>query len=228
MKNNNNLNVTYIYYIILLSNKIGGVYVKKVEPIKDPKVIKNIRSILKAQSRRNELLFILGINIGLRISDILKFKMEDLVKPNGKTAKDYVTIREVKTNKTKKFYMGDIVKRTIEAYVKETLGIIQGDYIFKSRKGNNIPITRQQAYRILNNAAEALGLVERNSKGIIVSGEIGTHTMRKTFGYHAYKNGVSLELLMDIFNHSTPAMTLRYIGITERQKQEVYLQSNLG
>jgi integrase len=52
--------------------------------------------------------------------------------------------------------------------------------------------------------------------------------MRKTFGYHAYKNGVSLELLMDIFNHSTPAMTLRYIGITERQKQEVYLQSNLG
>ena len=80
----------------------------------------------------------------------------------------------------------------------------------------------------MNNAAEELGLVERNSKGIIVSGEIGTHTMRKTFGYHAYKNGVSLELLMGIFNHSTQAMTLRYIGITESQKREVYLQSNLG
>ena len=201
---------------------------KKVEPIKDQKVIKNIRAILKAQSLRNELLFVLGINIGLRISDILKFKMEDLIKANGKTAKDYVTIQEVKTSKTKKFYMGDIVKITIEAYIKETPGIIPDDYVFKSRKGNNIPITRQQAYRILNNAAEHLGIVERNSKGIIVSGEIGTHTMRKTFGYHAYKNGVSLELLMDIFNHSTPSMTLRYIGITEYQKQQVYLQSNLG
>lgn len=55
-----------------------------------------------------------------------------------------------------------------------------------------------------------------------------TPTMRKAFGYHAYKNGVSLELLMDIFNHSTPSMTLRYIEITEQQKQQVYLQSNLG
>lgn len=201
---------------------------KKVEPIKDLKVIKNIRSVLKAQSLRNELLFVLGINIGLRISDILKLKMEDLIKPNGKTAKDYVIIQEVKTSKTKKFYLGDIVKKTIEVYIKETPGIVLDDYVFKSRKGSNVPITRQQAYRILNNTAENLGLVERNNAGVIISGEIGTHTMRKTFGYHAYKNGVSLELLMDIFNHSTPAMTLRYIGITEQQKQDVYLQSNLG
>lgn len=201
---------------------------KKVEPIKDQKMIKNMRAILKNQSLRNEFLFVLGINIGLRISDILKLKIEDLIKPNSKTARDYVTIQEVKTGKAKKFYLGDIVKKTIESYIKETPGVIPDDYVFKSRKGNNIPITRQRAYKIINNAAEDLGIVERNSKGIIVSGEIGTHTMRKTFGYHAYKNGVSLELLMDIFNHSTPAMTLRYIGITERQKQEVYLQSNLG
>jgi integrase len=60
------------------------------------------------------------------------------------------------------------------------------------------------------------------------SGEIGTHTLRKTFGYHAYQNGSSLELLMDIFNHSSKSQTLRYIGITEEQKKEVYLQSNLG
>jgi integrase len=115
----------------------------------------------------------------------------------------------------------------IEAFIKETPAV-PVDYVFKSRKGYNMPITRQQAYRILNSAAEDLGLVERNSAGVIVSGEIGTHTMRKTFGYHAYKNGVSLELLMDIVNHSTPAMTLRYIGITEQKKKDVYLQFNLG
>jgi integrase len=200
---------------------------KAVEPIRNIKTIKNMRSILKAQSTRNELLFILGINIGLRISDIRILKVEDLVK-NGKKPKDYVTITEKKTGKSKKFYIGDIVKKVIETYLKENMDLTEDDYIFKSRKGKNCPITRQQAYRILNSAGESLGLIERNEKGIIVTGEIGTHTLRKTFGYHAYKNGTALELLMDIFNHSSKSQTLRYIGITEEQKKHVYLQSNLG
>lgn len=101
-------------------------------------------------------------------------------------------------------------------------------YIFLSKKGVNRPITRQQAYRIINNAAELLGIVERNDKGNLIHGEIGTHTLRKTFGYHSFKNGTSLELLMDLFNHSSKTQTLRYIGITEDQKKEVYLKSNLG
>lgn len=199
-----------------------------VEPIRDIKTIKSIRSILKSQSTRNELLFILGINVGLRISDILKLKISDLVKVNGKTAKEYVIITEKKTGKTKKFYIGDIVKKLIENYVRELPNVDMGSYVFQSRKGVNMPITRQQAYRILNDAAEMIGIVEKDDKGVIVSGEVGTHTLRKTFGYHAYQSGTSLELLMDIFNHSSKSQTLRYIGITEEQKKEVYLQSNLG
>lgn len=199
-----------------------------VEPIRDIKTIKSIRSILKSQSIRNELLFIFGINVGLRISDILILKIEDLVKLNFKTVKDYVIITEKKTGKTKKFYIGDIVKKVIENYIREVSNLDMSNYVFQSRKGENMPITRQQAYRILNNAAEMIGLVEKDEKGVIISGEIGTHTLRKTFGYHAYQNGSSLELLMDIFNHSSKSQTLRYIGITEEQKKEVYLQSNLG
>ncbi len=199
-----------------------------VEPIREIKTIKSIRSILKSQSVRNELLFIFGINVGLRISDILKLKIEDLIKSNFKTVKDYVIITEKKTGKTKKFYIGDIVKKLVENYIKELPNVDMSNYVFQSRKGKNMPITRQRAYRILNDAAEMIGLVERNQKGVIISGEIGTHTLRKTFGYHAYQNGSSLELLMDIFNHSSKSQTLRYIGITEEQKKEVYLQSNLG
>lgn len=200
-----------------------------VEPIRDIKIIKNMRSVLKDQSIRNELLFILGINVGLRISDILKLKISDLVKSNKKTVKKYAIITEDKTGKTKKFYLGDIVVKVIENYLKEYPDFNLDSYVFKSRKGINYPITRQQAYRILNAAAEAVGLIERDDKtGIIISGEIGTHTCRKTFGYHAYQNGTSLELLMDIFNHSSKSQTLRYIGITEGQKKDVYLQSNLG
>lgn len=202
---------------------------KSVEPIRDKNVIKNMRSILKAQSTRNELLFILGINVGLRISDILKLKVQDLIKTiSSKMPKEYVILTETKTGKTKKFYLGDIVKKVIVNYIKENPELELDNYVFISRKGDNKPITRQQAYRILNNAAESLGLVERDANGTIIVGEIGTHTLRKTFGYHAYKSGITIELLMDLFNHSSKSQTLRYIGITEDQKKDVYLQSNLG
>mgnify|MGYP003394043975 FL=1 len=201
---------------------------KSVEPIRDTKTIKNMRAILKSQSTRNELLFILGINVGLRISDILKLKVKDLTKLNTKAPKDYVIITEIKTRKTKKFYIGDIVKKEIENYMKENDNPGFDTYIFLSRKGINMPITRQQAYRIINNAAESLGIVERNDQGNLIHGEIGTHTLRKTFGYHSFQNGTSLELLMDLFNHSSKTQTLRYIGITEEQKKDVYLKSNLG
>ena len=201
---------------------------KSVEPIRDIKTIKNMRAILKSQSIRNELLFILGINVGLRISDILKLKVKDLTKLNTKAPKDYVIITEIKTRKTKKFYIGDIVKKVIENYMKENDNPGFDTYIFLSRKGINMPITRQQAYRIINNAAESLGIVERNDQGNLIHGEIGTHTLRKTFGYHSFQNGTSLELLMDLFNHSSKTQTLRYIGITEEQKKDVYLKSNLG
>ena len=200
---------------------------KTVEPLRDPKLIKKMRTLLKGQSTRNELLFILGINVGLRISDILKLKFKDLTTPDWKV-KDSCLINEKKTGKAKKFYIGPIVQKVLSSYIKEIKPTSLDSYIFKSRKGENKPISRQHAWYILNTAAEMVGLVVKDENGKIISGEIGTHSLRKTFGYHAYKNGVSLELLMQIFNHSSKSETLRYIGITEDQKKEVYLHSNLG
>ena len=198
-----------------------------VEPIRSKKEIRAMRLVLKGGSIRNELLFVLGINIGLRISDILELKIRDIVLPDS-TVKDSVSIKEKKTGKTKRFYFSRIVKKTIQEYLDSLEQIISEYYIFQSRKGRNRPISRLQAYRIINQAAEMVGLVVRDQEGKIVKGEIGTHTLRKTFGYHAYKNGTDLVLLQDIFNHSSPSTTLRYIGITEEEKQEVYLSSNLG
>ena len=78
------------------------------------------------------------------------------------------------------------------------------DYIFKSRNGKNKPITRVRAYTILNTAAKNIGLEE-----------IGTHTLRKTFGYWFYKETKDIALLQQLFNHSSPSITLRYIGINQ-------------
>jgi integrase len=90
--------------------------------------------------------------------------------------------------------------------------------LFKSRKGANKAISRVQAYRIINRAAKKVGL--ENIR-------IGTHSMRKTFGYHAYNNGTPLERLQIIFNHSSPNETLGYIGITQENIDEVYININL-
>src|SRR5690606_31071099 len=79
------------------------------------------------------------------------------------------------------------------------------DYIFQSRKGDNKPISRVQAYRILNDAAKRAGLDDL---------AIGTHTLRKTHGWLLYDNGVDLSRIMTMLNHSSEAMTARYIGIT--------------
>lgn len=201
---------------------------KTVETIRDIRIIRSMRSYLREQNIRNELLFILGINVGLRISDILKLTFDDVINFKTMRAKEYVIITEKKTSKTKKFYIGSIVSKLIEGYMDTIDTVLPETYVFCSKKSENKPISRQHAWYILNYGAEMIGLVARDINGKIVSGEVGTHSMRKTFGYHAYTGGTTIELLMDIFNHSSKTQTLRYIGITEDQKKEVYMQSNLG
>ena len=83
------------------------------------------------------------------------------------------------------------------------------DYIFKSRQGKNRPITRVRAYDILREAAQHCDLTE-----------IGTHTLRKTFGYLVYQNDKDVALLQDIFNHSAPYITLKYIGVNQDAIEE--------
>lgn len=79
-----------------------------------------------------------------------------------------------------------------------------GEFLFCSRKGVNSPISTTQSYRIIVSAGERIGIEN-----------IGTHTMRKTFGYHHYQQYKDIALLQEIFNHSSPSITLRYIGINQ-------------
>lgn len=186
-----------------------------VQPIRDKNKIEAMKKILKAESPRNFLLFTFGINVGLRISDILNFKIADVLDEKGKVL-NVIQIYEEKTKKHKRFPVSKKVKKAIEDYISSLEGYILDDYLFKSREGKNKPLSRFMAYRILNSAAEQVGI-----------GEIGTHSMRKTFGYFAYKAGTDITLLMDIFNHSNPQITLRYIGITQDQKDQVYINIDL-
>lgn len=188
-----------------------------VEPIRDEKKIKAMKIILKEKNVRDYVLFTLGINTGLRISDLLNLRFYDVLTESGKI-KESISIREIKTGKEKVFS----INKTAKESIKEYLSSLNKEYepcwfLFKSKKGDNKAISRVQAYEILNNAAKMIG----------VSGNIGTHTLRKTFGYHARMKGVPIEILQRIFNHSSPGITMRYIGITQDELESVYLELNL-
>ena len=171
-----------------------------VQPIRDKEKLEEMKEELKKKGSRNYLLFLTGINTGLRISDLVKLNRDD-IRNEDNTMKSHITIIEKKTNKIKKFPLCNDLLVEMEKYTRNTN---KGDFLFKSRKGINMPITTTQAYRIIKAAAKVVGLTE-----------IGTHTMRKTFGYHHYQQFKDIVLLEEIFNHSSPTITKRYIGINQ-------------
>jgi integrase len=188
-----------------------------VEPIRNRKTIDDIKKILKATNLRNYCLFILGINSGLRICDLLNLKIKDVMDEKRKI-KDRITIREQKTGKIKNFPIADTAKKALMEYLI-TRDFLLDEPLFLSKKGKKgkQTIGRQQAYRIINKIVRMVGLKEG----------YGTHTLRKTFGYHAYQSGTDISILQKLFNHSAPCVTLAYIGITQDELDEVYLNLNL-
>ncbi|MFW6009381.1 MAG: tyrosine-type recombinase/integrase, partial [archaeon] len=138
----------------------------KVEPIRDKKLISEIKTILIKDNYRNYLMFVLGINTGLRIGDMLQLKVEVV------RNKTHILLNEQKTGKSKKFFINSALRDEIDKYIKNMADF---EYLFQSRNGTNQLLSRSQAYRIFNRVGEEVGL-----------DSIGCHSTRKTFGYHHY------------------------------------------
>ena len=171
-----------------------------VEPIRDPDTVEDIAEYLRFKNERDYIMWMMGIYSGLRISDILKLKIRDVKN------KRYITLREMKTGKQRIFEINPILKKALDEYCE---GRDPNEYLIKSRQGFNKPITRSMAYKILRNAANKFGIES-----------MGTHTMRKTFGYHFYRQTKDVVTLMKIFNHNDQSTTLRYIGIEQQAINE--------
>lgn len=192
-----------------------------VQPIREKKQIEAMKKILVSNKfgTRDLLLFTLGINSALRVSDILKLTVSDVM-DNKSKPKEFIELREQKTEKLKRFPLSKNVQKAIKDYLKDYDGDLNRP-LFTSRKadteGKYRAISRQQAYDIINDAAEAVGITEK----------IGTHTLRKTFAYHAYKSGYDLTKIQQLLNHSSQKETLRYIGITQDELDDIYMNLNL-
>ncbi|NCU28714.1 MAG: site-specific integrase [Candidatus Moranbacteria bacterium] len=189
-----------------------------VQPIRNIKVIEKMkRLMLKDHKIREYVLFTIGINFGIRISDILALKWKDIW--DGKKFHDQIAIREKKTNKHKTFVLNDSCRSALKLLLEEFNEAQSEDYLFPSlsNRVKNKPVSRQYVWDFMNQYARLAGSEER----------VGTHTLRKTFGYFAYQKGISLELLQAILNHNSSKETLLYIGITQDEINDVYINLNL-
>ncbi|MCR5304857.1 MAG: site-specific integrase [Lachnospiraceae bacterium] len=166
-----------------------------VEPIRDKTTVQDIADYLKEKDERYYIMYMIGIYSGLRVSDILKLKVRDV------RDKAEIKLREKKTGKEKMFPVNVALSRAITAYCEDKKDY---DFLIPSARVKNKAISREYAYRVIHEAGLHFGLEN-----------LGTHTMRKTFGYHFYQQTKDIVLLMRIFNHNDQSKTLRYIGIEQ-------------
>lgn len=182
----------------------------KVEPIRDNELVHEIETRLEAldtpRGRRMYIMFECGIYLGLRVSDLRRIRV-GMVR-----GKDTFTIKEQKTGKTAQLPICDRLKRVLRERLK---GMADDEYILPSRQGiedgHKPAIDRKTAYNDINHIGTAVG----------IDFPVGCHTLRKTFGYHFYKQTGDIAFLMIWFNHSSAEVTKRYIGIDldERAKK---------
>ena len=166
-----------------------------VEPIRDVTTVKDIADYLNDRNPKYYIMFMTGIYSGLRISDILKLKVRDV------RGKDRIKVREKKTGKEKLFPVNRELQKALEEYCADKKDY---EYLIPSARAVNKAVSREYAYRVIHEAGVAFGL-----------DNLGTHTMRKTFGYHFYMQTKDIVLLMRIFNHNDQSKTLRYIGVEQ-------------
>ena len=184
------------------------------QPIKKIDEIHALRQFFYNKGEiRNYVLITLGINMALRISDLLQIQWKDIWNFETQCFKEHIAISEQKTGKIANIYLN---RQCLECLgeLKKSLNdnIYPTEYIFKSRVGQNSHIGRNRAYVIIKKACSSLGY----------EGNLSCHSLRKTFGYHAWKQGVSPAVIMSIYNHSSMEVTKRYLSIEQDDKDEVY------
>lgn len=187
-------------------------------PIKDRETLNSFRDYYKdiQPNPRNYSLIVTGLNTAFRIGDLLKLRWQDVYTPEGAPRK-HICVAEQKTGKARTVPINAVLTQTLNFYRNFCAGTAPQDFLFPSTRAKACPLSRSQAYRIVRKAAESCGLSEH----------VGCHSMRKTFGYYAWKQGTPPAMLMDLYNHSSYQITKRYLGIEQDERDQVYLQINL-
>ncbi|MDR1571426.1 MAG: tyrosine-type recombinase/integrase [Clostridiales Family XIII bacterium] len=181
------------------------------EPIRDSRHVRELAGYYFRQGQmRNYCLIVLGIHTALRIGDLLNLRWDEVYDFELRRVRECVAVSEAKTGKTKIIALCKSAVRALSLHAAEAAR--RGGFVIENPRTGK-PISRVQAYRLVRDAAEAVRL----------QGRVSCHSLRKTFGYHAWKSGISPAVIMEIYNHSSFAVTRRYLGVTQDDKNEAYL-----
>jgi len=185
------------------------------QPIRNKHQIRELADyFLQKGQFRNYVLVILGVYTALRISDLLRLRWEDVYDFDNLRVRGNINIVEKKTKKAKVIALNKKAVKALGKYAKKNAQL--GRFLIENPLTQKA-ISRVQAYRIIRGASEALCFQSR----------LSCHSMRKTLGYHAWKSGVSPAVIMEIYEHSSLAVTRRYLGVTQDDKNAVYLGLDL-
>lgn len=215
------------------SNRVQGVSstvypfnlneIKSVIDVFDKRIEEAANDNQKQIAHRNKMLFLIGVNVGLRASDLMQLRWSYFYK-NDMTFKEFYVLQPKKTKKTGKFvkiFFNQTVKKAVENYVSDYPVDDLDNYLFKSRKGNN-PITERGLWKIIVDVADDAG-IEKN---------VGSHSLRKTWARNIYDNAKdkseALVMLQECLRHSDSLTTLRYISIMDEEKKGMYESIELG
>lgn len=188
-------------------------------PIKSKKMLEQFKDyyVTIKPNPRNYTMIIMGLNTAFRIGDLLLLQWNDVYNEAKKEFREHICITEQKTQKERIVAINQTERQALAQYYNICKPHSQTDYIFQSRKQKGSALSRYQAYRIIKEAAQNTGL----------EGHIGCHSLRKTFGYHAWKQGTQPAMLMNLYNHSSYQVTQRYLGIEQDERDSVYLHIEL-
>lgn len=188
------------------------------QPIKSLNQIEELKNYYhnKKTNYRNYALICLGMNSALRISDLLQLKWKDVYDFRSNCFWAHISVMEKKTKKRTSIAINENAVHALMEYMENIPFPTEETFIFCGRNPDE-PLSRSQAFRIIKEAGNQLHF----------KNPISCHSLRKTFGYHAWKAGTPPAMLMSIYNHSSYQITKRYLGIDQEDKDCVFLKINL-
>ena len=198
------------------------------EPLKSMEDILKVSDYLIDHERyRDNLLFIAGINLGLRCGDLLKLQVGHLLTDDGAAYRDKIIVSEQKTGKIREVFVNDAICDAADLYFAHAGTVSMNDFLFPS---NCNRVKSKPSHLVVYSVERLLKEVINEKCGIDI--HVGTHTLRKTFSYHIIMNAPdrsrAIEFLQKILGHSSPMITMAYAGITDDEIKKTYQKLNLG